>query len=84
MLHDTWGGHDSEYEVGILARDRPLDHIVEQWQVLRVDNAAKLLGRDKGAKLEFADAVELIGPCVLVGDQVRGEAAHRAYSLGHG
>src|SRR5579871_1888580 len=84
MLQDPSEGHNSKAEVDIVASDGPLDHVVEQGLVLGVDNVPKHPDLDLGAGLEFADAVQLIGPRVFVGDQVRGETSHRAYLLGDG
>src|ERR1700722_15111942 len=83
ILQGAAGSHDSEYEIGIIARDGSLDHTVEHGQVLGVNDAPKLLGRDNRTRLELADAVELIGPNVLIGNQVGSEASRRAYSLGN-
>jgi hypothetical protein len=70
ILQGAAGSHDSEYEIGIIALDGSLDYIVEHGQVLGANDAPKLLGRNNRTKLGLADAVELIGPNVLIGNQV--------------
>src|SRR5215471_2280936 len=46
-----------------------------------MDDILKPLDRDLRTRFEFADAVELIGPEVLVSRQVRGKAARLAQAL---
>ena len=54
---------------------------VERRHVLGHDDTPKPLRRDLGSRLELADAVELVGPEVLVLQQVRSKAAGLAQPL---
>ena len=53
-------------------------------QVLWVDDIPNHLNRDFGRGIELKDAEGLLGPVVIVGQQVRDEAARLAQSLGFG
>ena len=78
------GGHNPEYEIDIRARHAARDHSVERRQVLGVDDVPNHLHRDLGRGIELEDAEGLLGPVVVVRQQIRDEAARLAQPLGFG
>ena len=81
MLHDSPGRHDAEIEVRVGSGHGTPDRTFIQRHVFRVNNLAKSVDRDRGAGLEPANPVELIGPEVLVGGNVPPKAPGMAEAL---
>src|SRR5580700_2718571 len=82
VLHDASEGYNAEFELGFLPRDGALDRAVKGRLVLWQDQLRECLGIDlAGSRLELTDAIEPIGPDVLVPHQIRGEAARLAQQL---
>src|SRR5215471_12320838 len=84
VLHGAPRGHNPESKVDIRASHAACDHSLEGRQVLRVDCVPNHLHVDLGRGIELEDAERLLGPVVLVHQQIRDEAACLAEPLGFG
>ena len=84
VLHVPARGDDAEDLVEVHAPQRPREVGIERRQVVGVDDVAHHLDGDPRRRVDLEDAVELVGPDVLVHRDVGGEVARPAQSLGVG
>src|SRR5262249_38401441 len=84
VLHSASRSHNPESKLDIRARHSARDHSVERRLVLGVDRVPTHLECDLGRGIELEDTESLVRKVVLVGHQIRDEAARFAYPLGFG
>jgi hypothetical protein len=78
VLHGASGRHEPERKIDVSARHGARDHVVERRQVVWVDHIPNHLHRDLGSRIELEDPESLLGPVVVICDQIRDEATRFA------
>src|SRR5262249_37744004 len=84
VLHNASRSNNSESKVDIRARHAACDYTLKRRQVPGVDRVPNQRYRDFCCGIELEDAERLLGPVVLVRQQIRDEAACLAETLGFG
>src|SRR5262245_42272885 len=81
VLHRSAPGDDPEGEIEIRSTERLREPGVERGQVVGMDDVTNSLYPDLDGGIELEDAVELLGPHVLVHRDIGSEVARVAQSL---
>src|SRR5262245_13486549 len=84
VFHPASGKQNPEYEVDVSTSHSARDQSFKRRQILWVDHVPNHLHRDLGRGIELEDAEGLLGPVVVVCQQICDEAARFAQPLGFG